>query len=128
VARLRESGLDSLRVDVNSVRREYFNRFVRLNYEPVVQRLRQAARERMERAKQGIPNPEDNDDDDEQVGLFEPDDSFDKAKESLKIMKVHSLARARVCAHAVQLPAGADVALAAVEERRSEEASRRSGT
>jgi hypothetical protein len=85
VARLRESGLDSLRVDVNSVRREYFNRYTRLNYEPVVERLRQAARERMERAKRGEPEP---DPEGEEAQSLEPDDSFDKAKESLKVMKV----------------------------------------
>ncbi|ELR15259.1 radical SAM domain containing protein [Acanthamoeba castellanii str. Neff] len=84
VARLRESGLDSLRVDVNSVRREYFNRYTRLNYEPVVERLRQAARERMERAKRGEPEP---DPEGEEAQSLEPDDSFDKAKESLKVMK-----------------------------------------
>jgi hypothetical protein len=87
VARLRESGLDSLRVDVNSVRREYFNRYTRLNYEPVVERLRQAARERMERAKRGEPEP-DFEGEGEEAQSLEPDDSFDKAKESLKVMKV----------------------------------------
>jgi hypothetical protein len=87
VGGLKESGLDSLRVDVNSVRREYFNRFVRLNYEPVLERLRMAARERIERAKRGETEPEPEEGAEEDVS-FEPDDCFDKAKESLKAMKV----------------------------------------
>lgn len=89
VAKLRESGLDSLRVEVNSVRPSYFNRYVRYNYAPIVERINKAQEERMNRMKLGQTVDEQESQISEEE--IEPEDAFYKAKETLKIMKVLTL-------------------------------------
>jgi len=81
ICRLRESGLDSLRVDFNSVRRDYFNRYARINWGPILKKIKEAEQRYFNNSGE-----EENVDKDREE--FEPEDCFDKAKDSLKLMKV----------------------------------------
>jgi len=80
ICRLRESGLDSLRVDFNSVRRDYFNRYARINWGPILKKIKEAEQRYFNNSGE-----EENVDKDREE--FEPEDCFDKAKDSLKLMK-----------------------------------------